>query len=73
VLTVYLKDGARLKVKASLDDFERALREAALIRIQTEDGRTIGIAPSHVSLVEAEHGAASQNGGGSVRPLAPAR
>jgi hypothetical protein len=72
VLTVYLKDGARLKVKASLDDFERALREAALIRIETEDGRTIGISPSNVSLVETERDA-SQNGGGPVRPLAPAR
>lgn len=68
MLTVYLKDGARLKVKASLDDFERALREAALIRIETSDGRTIGISPSNVSLVETERDA-SQNGG-SVRPLA---
>lgn len=71
MLTVYLKDGARLKVKASLDDFERALHEAALIRIETQDGRTIGIAPSNVALVETEQDA-SQNGGGSVRPLTSA-
>lgn len=72
MLTVYLKDGARLKVKATLDDFERALRESALIRIETEEGRIIGVSPSNVSLVETEQ-QASQNGGGSVRPLTPAR
>jgi hypothetical protein len=72
MLTVYLKDGARLKVKATLDDFERALREAVLIRIETDDGRVIGVSPSNVSLVEAEK-AASQNGAGSVRPLSRAR
>jgi len=70
MLTVYLKDGARLKVNATLDDFERALREAVLIRIQTEDGRIIGVSPSNVSLVETEQDA-SQNGAGSVRPLSP--
>lgn len=52
MLTVYLKDGTRLKVKASLDDFDQALREAALIRIETHDGQTIGIAPSSVALVK---------------------
>ena len=71
MLTVYLKDGARLKIKATLDDFERALREAALIRIETDDGRIIGVSPSNVSLVETELDV-SQNGGASVRPLTPA-
>lgn len=70
MLTVYLKDGARLRVNTTLDKFEQALREAALIRIETEDGRTIGISPSNVSLVESN--GVTANGAAPVRPLAPA-
>lgn len=72
MLTVYLKDGARLTVKATLDEFERALREATLIRVETHDGRVIGVSPSSVSLVEAKQ-SVSQNGGGSARTLDAAR
>jgi hypothetical protein len=74
VLRVYLKDGARLKVEASLDEFERALEEAAqrsvLVRVHSSDGKTFGISPSNVSLIESDDADAMPNGGGSVRSLA---
>ena len=77
VLTVYLKDGARLSVESTLDTFERALEEAAqrnaLVRIKTSDGRTYGINPTNVSLIESEADTtAAQNGNGSLRRLAQA-
>lgn len=73
MLRVYLKDGAQLKVDTTLDEFERAIGEAVLIRIKTDDGQTVAISPSNVSLIETlSDNGATPNGHGSVWPLSPA-